>query len=166
MARNLNKCMFIGRIGKDLELKYIPSGSAVLNSTLACGDDYKDKNTNQKVEKTEWVNFVVFGKKAEIMAQYCKKGSKIFLTGKFTTRRWEDNDGNARYSTEINVDDFEMLDSRGDGGGQQGGQSQGGYQQQQPQQQPQQQAPASGGFDDFDDDIPFMRISDRALYCL
>ena len=111
MSNDLNQCNFIGRIGKDLELKYTPSGTAVLNISIACGDDYKDKS-GYKVEQTNWINLVFFGKLAEITGQYCHKGSKIFVSGKQVTRKWQDKEGNDRYTTEIVVNNMQMLDSK------------------------------------------------------
>lgn len=112
--RNLNLCQFIGRIGKDIDLRYTPSGDAVANFSIACGDDYKDKQGN-KVEQTEWINLVAFGKLAEIIGQYCKKGSKIYCSGNMKTRKWQDQSGNNRYTTEVRINQMEMLDSKGDG---------------------------------------------------
>jgi len=143
MSKDLNQCNFIGRLGRDVETAALPSGGSVGNITLACGDDYKDKNTGQKVEQTEWIRVKAFGRLADIMAQYLSKGSKVFITGKFTTRQWE-KDGVKHYSTEIIANNMQMLDSRNDNQ----------QQQQAPQQQQsQQQAPAGG--DDWEDSIPF-----------
>ena len=162
MARDLNKWQGIGRIGQDLELKFIPSGSAVLNFSLACGDDYKDKQ-GQKVEKTEWINCVAFGKSAELIDQYCSKGSQLFVEGKFTTRKWQDKEsGKDRYSSEINVNNFQFLGGKSDNSGFSAPQAQqGGAQQQsasQTFQQPAQQSSAPNNFDP-NDDIPFNQIN-------
>jgi len=140
MAKDLNSCFFIGRIGKPLELKYMPNGNAVLNFSIACSDDYKDKG-GEKVEQTNWIDLVIFGKGAEIVKQYCSKGSKLFVNGKQRTRKWQTESGENRYSTEVVVNDFQMLDSKGDN-----------------QHQSQQSAPrqnTSSGHAGFDDDIPF-----------
>jgi len=110
----MNQCNFIGRTGKDIELKYTPSGDAVATVSLACSESWKDKS-GQKQEKTEWINLVVWRKLAEIMAQYVKKGDLIFVSGKMTTRKWQDKDGNDKYSTEIVVSDMKMLGSKSDG---------------------------------------------------
>lgn len=116
MSKDLNKCMFIGRLGNDVEQRFLPNGTAVANLTIAVGDDYKDKNTGQKVEQTEWVRLQIFGKLAEVAAQYLKKGSKIYAEGKMKTRKYE-KDGVTHYTTEINVDNFQMLDGKPADGG-------------------------------------------------
>jgi single-strand DNA-binding protein len=163
MSKDLNQCNFIGRIGKDIDLKYMPNGNAVANFSIACGDDYKDKN-GQKVEQTNWINIVLFGKRAEVLSQYCGKGSRIFVTGKQTTRKWQDQSGADRYTTEVVASDFQMLDGKSDGqqnqhGNQQGapqsqGQQPNGYQQQGGDQR--QHGQTGNGFDDeFSDDHPF-----------
>lgn len=144
MSKDLNQCNFIGRIGQDLDLKHLPNGDAVLNFSIACNDDYKDKNTGQKVEKTNWVNIVSFRRQAEVIAEYCKKGSRVFISGKQTTRKWQGEDGADRYTTEIVANQMQMLDSRSSA------EQDGAHAQ--PQSAPQQPAPS---FDDFDDDIPF-----------
>ena len=112
MAKDLNQCNFIGRIGKDIELKYMPSGKAVANFSIACSDDYKNKETGQQVEQTNWVNIVAFGRLAEIIGEYCHKGSKVFVSGKQVTRKWQDQSGADKWTTEINANDLQMLDSR------------------------------------------------------
>jgi single-strand DNA-binding protein len=113
MARSLNQCNFIGRVGKDIELKQMPNGNGVVNFSIACSDDYKDKN-GQKVEQTNWINVVAFGKLAEIIGQYARKGSNIFISGKQVTRKWQDQTGNDRYTTEIVANDMQLLDSKAD----------------------------------------------------
>jgi single-strand DNA-binding protein len=116
MAKDLNYCSFIGRIGKDISLRQMPNGNAVANFSIACGDDYKDKNTGQKVEQTNWINIVMFGNTAEILNKYCQKGSRIFVSGKQTSRKYQDNNGQDRWVTEIKANEFQMLDSKGSGG--------------------------------------------------
>jgi len=155
----VNKVILIGNLGKDPEVKYMPSGDAVANITMATSESWNDKSTGEKKEKTEWHRVVFFGKLAEIVGQYCKKGSKLYVEGQLKTRKWQGQDGKDNYTTEVVVQGFngtmQMLDSRGQGGG--------GYapaQQSAPQQRqaaPQQQAaPAAATVDDsFDDDIPF-----------
>ena len=161
MSKDLNKCMFIGRLGNDPEIKYMPNGNAVANINIAVGDDYKDKNSGQKVERTEWVRCTSFGKLAEIMGEYLRKGSKVYIEGKFTTRKWQDQQGQDRYSTEIVAENMQMLDSANGAQNQNSAPAQQCYapQQQQParqqQQQPRNQQAAPPSFDDFDDDIPF-----------
>ena len=136
MARDLNQCNFIGRLGKDVELRYAASGDAIANFTIAVGESWKDKQTGQKQEKTAWVPIVMFGKLAEIAGQYLQKGSKVFISGKFQTRKWQDQSGADRYSTEVVVDGFsgqmQMLDAKPEGG-------QNPVSQQAPQQAPQAQ---------------------------
>ena len=154
MSTDLNQCNFIGRVGKPLDLKYMQNGTAVANFSIACGDDYKDKATGNKVEQTNWVRVVAFGRLAEIIAEYCGKGSRIFVSGKQVTRKWQDQSGIDRYTTEIIANKMQILDSRG-GGQQAQSQSRG---QAKPSGQDEDGAAAgSGGFDDggFDDDIPF-----------
>ena len=114
MSKDLNQCNFIGRLGKDIELRYTASGQAVANFSIACGDDYKDKNTGAKIEQTNWINIVMFGKLAEIAGQYLGKGSRAYISGKQVTRKWQDQSGNDRYSTEIVANEMFMLDSRND----------------------------------------------------
>ena len=183
MAQGVNKVILIGNVGGDPETKYMPSGGAVTNLSIATSESWKDKQTGQPQERTEWHRVVFFNRLAEIASEYVRKGSKIYVEGALRTRQWE-QDGVKRYSTEIVASQMQMLDSR-QGGAQEGGfapkqggqnqqqnynqqapqgrpQQQQSYQQQPPaqqqdqqqgQQQPQQQA---GGFDDgFDDDIPF-----------
>lgn len=148
----VNKVILVGNLGKDPEVKYMPSGDAVANLTLATSDTWKDKNSGEKKEKTEWHRVVFFGKLAEIAGQYLKKGSKIYVEGQLQTRKWQGQDGQDRYTTEVVVRGFngtmQMLDGRG-------GES--GFapaQQSAPAQQKQQAAPAMVD-DGFDDDIPF-----------
>ena len=135
MARGVNKVILVGNLGQDPEVRYMPNGNGVANITLATSDSYKDKNTGQMVDKTEWHRVVFFGKLAEIVGEYCRKGSQIYVEGKLQTRKWTDQQGQEKYTTEIVVDGFtgqmQMLGARGgdqQGGGYQGGQSQGGYQ--------------------------------------
>lgn len=139
MANDLNQCSFIGRLGKDPEIRFLPAGGQVTSFSIACGSTWTDKNTNQKQEKTDWVPVVMFGKLAEIAGQYLKKGAKVFIQGSFKTRKWQDQSGQDRYTTEIVLDGFtgtmQMLDSQGQ---QQTGHQQTGHQQVQ-QAQPQQQ---------------------------
>ena len=177
-SRGVNKVILVGNVGGDPEVRYMPSGGAVTNLTLATSETWKDKQTGQPQERTEWHRVVFFNRLAEIAGEYVRKGSKLYIEGSLRTRQWE-QDGVKRYTTEIVASEMQMLDSRqgGQGGGQQGGgfapqggQQGGGFQQQAPQQgsgfqQAPQQRPASapqqpqqqpGGFDaDFDDDIPF-----------
>ncbi|MBB1304156.1 single-stranded DNA-binding protein [Pseudoalteromonas sp. SR43-5] len=143
MSRGVNKVILVGNLGQDPEVRYMPNGNGVANITLATSDSYKDKNTGQMVDKTEWHRVVFFGKLAEIVGEYCRKGSQIYVEGKLQTRKWTDQQGQEKYTTEIVVDGFtgqmQMLGARGgdqqSGGyqGNQGGQQSGGYQGNQPQ---------------------------------
>ncbi|VAW91364.1 Single-stranded DNA-binding protein [hydrothermal vent metagenome] len=166
MARGVNKVILIGNLGKDPEVRYSPNGGAVANITLATSESWKDKNTGEQVDKTEWHRVVFFRRLAEVAGEYLKKGSKVFIEGKLQTRKWQDQNGQDRYTTEIVANEMQMLDSKGGGSAnfnqgqqaavpQQYNAPQGGQQAAPQQQAPtQQQAPAmSGG--DFDDDIPF-----------
>jgi len=158
MARGVNKVILIGNFGQDPELKYMPNGEAVTNVTIATSESWKDKNTGEKVEKTEWHRVTFFRKLAEIVGEYLKKGSKVYIEGKLQTRKWQDKDGNDRYTTEIIANEMQMLDSRGSGSGQGssgGGQSSSGASQQHNNPNQSSGGAPSGGFDDFDDDIPF-----------
>jgi single-strand DNA-binding protein len=116
MARGVNKVILIGNLGADPEVRYTPSGVAVANFNLATSESWNDKE-GQKQERTEWHRLVVWRKLAEIAGQYLKKGSRIYIEGKLQTRSWDDQSGQKRYTTEVVVDDMQMLDSRGDTGG-------------------------------------------------
>ncbi|MDX1801345.1 MAG: single-stranded DNA-binding protein [Marinobacter sp.] len=171
MARGVNKVILIGNLGQDPETRYTPNGNAVVNLNLATDESYKDRQTGQMVPKTEWHRIVMFGKIAEVAGQYLRKGSKVYIEGKLQTRKWQGQDGQDRYTTEVVVDingQMQMLDSRGAGDG--NNMNQGA-----PAGRPQQPAPAQGSqgggysqpsqgqgqgampepVDDFDDDIPF-----------
>jgi len=120
MARGVNKVILIGNLGADPEVRYMPSGDAVANVRLATSESWKDRNTGETQERTEWHRVAFFGKLAEIVKQYLHKGSKIYVEGKLRTRKWQGQDGLDRYSTEVVVDingTMQMLDSRGGGGG-------------------------------------------------
>lgn len=150
MARGLNKVMIIGRLGQDPETKFMPSGDAVCNISVATDESYKNKD-GQKVDKTEWHRVTMFGKLAEITGEYLRKGSQVYIEGKLETRKWQHSDGTDRYTTEIKAFQMQMLDSKGDGSTQQPAPA---------QSRPAQSKPASGNsmpepVDDFDDDIPF-----------
>ncbi|MEZ0137345.1 MAG: single-stranded DNA-binding protein [Candidatus Reddybacter sp.] len=155
MSKDLNQCNFIGRLGRDPESRFMPSGGAVANFSIACGDDYRDKQTGQKVEQVNWISIVAFGRLAEVVGEYLRKGSKVYVSGKQVTRKWQDKaTGADRYTTEIVANDLQMLDSRGaaSGAGAEPTQGQAPAPAQAPAGQP---AGQSGGFDNFDDDIPF-----------
>ena len=142
MARGVNKVIIVGNCGQDPETRFMPSGGAVTNLSIATSESWKDKNTGDQQERTEWHRVVFFNRLAEIAGEYVKKGSKLYVEGSLRTRKWQGQDGQDRFTTEVVASEMQMLDSRG---GQQGGgfdQSQGGggYQQSAPQQS-QQQAP-------------------------
>lgn len=133
MARGVNKVILIGNLGADPETRYMPNGNAVSNLNLATDESYKDKQTGQMVPRTEWHRVVIFGKVAEVAAQYLRKGSKVYIEGRLQTRKWQDQSGQDKFTTEIVVDiagQMQMLDSRGSDGGQSMGTQQGGGQQQ------------------------------------
>lgn len=158
-SRGVNKVILVGNVGNDPEVRYMPNGNAVANVSVATSETWKDKNTGDQQEKTEWHRVVFFNRLAEIVEQYVKKGSKLYLEGRLQTRSW-DQDGVKRYTTEIVANEMQMLDSRGAGQGDSNfGQGQ-PAQSQQPQSQPQNQGGGGGSqqapaFDNFDDDIPF-----------
>lgn len=148
--RGVNKVILVGNLGQDPEIRYMPSGEAVANLSLATSETWKDKNTGQQQEKTEWHKVSVFGKLAEICGEYLRKGSQVYFEGKLQTRKWTDQQGQDKYTTEVIVDGFsgkmQMLGGGNNQGQQSNGapqqqQNQGGYQQQNNQQQYQQQAP-------------------------
>ena len=169
MARGINKVIIVGNVGGDPETRYMPSGSAVTNLTIATNESWKDKATGEQKERTEWHRVAMFNRLAEIAAEYLRKGSQVYIEGKLRTRKWQDKSGNDKYTTEIIADEMQMLGGRGGAGGgsgggnfggdQQGGGQQGGSQQGGGQQGGGQQgggnAPPQPGPDDFDDDIPF-----------
>ena len=152
MARGVNKVILIGNLGQDPEVKYMPNGNAVANITVATSESWKDKNTGENVDKTEWHRVVFFRRLAEIVGEYLKKGSKIYIEGKLQTRKWQDKNGKDNWTTEIIASEMQMLDSRG-GGSSDFNQNQGDSGSQQ-QSAPSQAAPAPAN-NDFDDDIPF-----------
>jgi len=144
-SRGINKVILIGNLGKDPETRQIPNGGAVTNLTLATSESWKDKNTGEQVERTEWHKIVTFNKLAEICGKYLKKGSKAYFEGSLKTRKWQGQDGQDRYTTEIVCDQMQMLDGKPSG--------QQNAPQARPQGQPAQSAQDPGN--DFDDDIPF-----------
>ena len=148
MARGINKVILVGNLGADPETRYMPSGSAVTNLRLATNERRKDRQTGEFTDVTEWHRVVMFDKLAEIAAEYLRKGSQVYVEGKIRTNKWQDKDGNDRYTTEIIANEMQMLGGRGGGGGSFGGGSsqQGGGGS---------SAPPEPATDDFDDDIPF-----------
>ncbi len=145
MARGINKVILVGNLGQDPDTRYMPSGSAVTNLRIATSEQWKDKQTGEQKERTEWHNVAMFGKLAEIAAEYLRKGSQVYVEGKLRTRKWQDKQGNDRWTTEVVADEMQMLGGRGGGAA------------------PMASEPASSsgpgfpdrGGDDFDDDIPF-----------
>ena len=163
---SINKVILVGNLGNDPEVKYMPNGGAVTNISIATTDSWKDKNTGDKQERTEWHRVVFFNRLAEIVGEYLRKGSQIYIEGSLRTRKWTDQSGQDKYTTEIVAKEMQMLGSRqGGGAAPMGG---GNYnstpsappaQSNRPQQQPQQNTPSPSGQpmppDDFEDDIPF-----------
>ena len=167
---SVNKVILVGNLGRDPEIRYAPSGDAICNISIATTDTWKDKQSGEKREATEWHRVVFFGRLAEIAGQYLKKGRAVYVEGRLQTRKWQDQNGQDRYTTEIRANEMQMLGGRGEGGGDApmgdddyGNQERGGGGRSAPQSKPQQAkpaggapaAPAGGSFGDFDDDIPF-----------
>ena len=166
---SVNKVIIVGNLGRDPEMRSFPSGDQVANVTIATTDRWKDKQTGEMKEATEWHRVVFNGRLAEIVGQYLRKGSQVYVEGSLRTRKWTDQSGVEKFTPEIRADQMQMLGSRQGMGGQgAGGDEGGGYQTQQrapapapraPAAAPQRQAPvpskAASGFDDMDDDIPF-----------
>lgn len=144
--RGVNKVILVGNLGKDPEVRYSSAGKAITNATLATSETWKDRNTGQQQERTEWHRVVFFNKLAEIAGEYLKKGSKVYVEGSLRTRKWQGQDGQDRYTTEIVANEMQMLDSRG------GSTPSQGAGQMPKQGSPQ---PTSMPENDFDDDIPF-----------
>jgi single-strand DNA-binding protein len=172
---SVNKVILVGNLGADPEVRYLPSGDAIANIRLATTDRYKDKTSGEMKEATEWHRVVFFGRLAEIVNEYLKKGSAVYVEGRLRTRKWQGTDGQDRYSTEIVADQMQMLGGRGGSGGSSGGgmgDEGGGYSRESAERgagrsgggggaarsggggsRP--SAPAGGGLDEMDDDIPF-----------
>jgi single-strand DNA-binding protein len=142
MARGINKVILIGNLGKDPEVRYMANGGAVCNVTLATTESWKDKQSGEQKDRTEWHNIVFYRRLAEIAGEYLRKGSQVYVEGKLQTRKWQDKNGNDRYTTEIIANEMQMLGSRG------GSADFAPSQAARP-------APAAAAADDFDDDIPF-----------
>jgi len=155
MARGINKVIIVGNLGQDPETRYMPSGAAVTNFTVATNESWKDKQTGEQKDRTEWHRVAMFNRLAEIAAEYLRKGSQVYIEGKLRTRKWQGQDGNDRYTTEIIADEMQMLGGRGGGGGGNFGGGQGGGGQGGGGQGGGGSAPPQPGPDDFDDDIPF-----------
>jgi single-strand DNA-binding protein len=154
MARGVNKVIIVGNLGADPETRSMPSGMTVTNIRVATSESWKDKASGAQQERTEWHSVALFGRLGEIAAEYLRKGSQVFIEGKLRTRKWQDKQGADRYTTEIIADNMQMLGARGGGGGMGGGAERAGSA---PPRDDfdQSPAPAGGGKEDFDDDIPF-----------
>ena len=183
MARGVNKVILVGNLGQDPEVRYMPNGNGVANISIATTDSWKDKNTGQMQERTEWHRVVLFGKLAEVAGEYLRKGSQVYIEGRLQTRKWTDQSGQEKYTTEIVVDmggQMQMLGGRGgdqQGGGYQGGQSQGGYQG--GQQQGGGYGGGGGGYGGgqremhpavcaqcgINTEVPFLPRGDKPVYC-
>nr|WP_308428736.1 single-stranded DNA-binding protein [Providencia thailandensis] len=169
-SRGVNKVILIGNLGQDPEIRYMPNGGAVANLTLATSESWRDKQTGEMREKTEWHRVVIFGKLAEVAGEYLKKGSQVYIEGSLQTRKWQDQSGQDRYTTEVVVNIGGSMQMLGGRGGESSGQSQGGQNGWGQPQQPAAQQFSGGGAParspapapqsseppmDFDDDIPF-----------
>lgn len=177
-SRGVNKVIIVGNLGSDPEVRFLPSGGAIANITVATSETWRDKNTNEQREKTEWHRVALFGKLAEVAGEYLRKGSQVYIEGQLRTRKWQDQNGQERYTTEVVVQGYngimQMLGGRGQGG--QGGNSGQSGQSQQPAQRRSQSQPSSRQppqYDeppmDFDDDIPFMldiKANKHLVHCM
>jgi single-strand DNA-binding protein len=160
MARGVNKVILVGNLGADPETRSMPSGMTVTNIRIATSESWKDKASGAQQERTEWHSIALFGRLGEIAAEYLRKGSQVFVEGKLRTRKWQDKQGNDRFTTEIVADNMQMLGGRAGGGGGagaggMGGGERGGSSAPPREDYDQAPAPAGGGKEDFDDDIPF-----------
>jgi single-strand DNA-binding protein len=152
MARGINKVILIGNLGADPETRSMPSGGTVTNIRIATSESWKDKQSGEQKERTEWHNVVMFARLGEIAAEYLRKGSQVYIEGSLRTRKWQDKEGRDRYTTEIIANEMQMMGGRGGGGGTGGGESR------ERSSAPEPAAAAAGagaGPDEFDDDIPF-----------
>ncbi|MSP53516.1 MAG: single-stranded DNA-binding protein [Gammaproteobacteria bacterium] len=146
-SRGINKVILIGNLGKDPEVRYMPNGNAVANITLATSESWKDKQSGEQKEQTEWHRVVFYQRLAEIVGEYLKKGSKVYIEGKLRTRKWQDKDGQDKYMTEIIADEMQMLDSRAGASGNDMPKAD--------NRSSSSSEPVSASMDDFNDDIPF-----------
>jgi len=151
---SVNKVILVGRLGKDPETRYMPSGEAVTNATLATSETWKDKS-GEKQEKTEWHNLTFYRRLAEIAGEYLKKGSMIYVEGKLSTRKWQDKDGKDRYTTDIIVGEMQMLSGKSGSSSYESTDRPAASAQSSAPSDSKPAAARSGGFDNFDDDIPF-----------
>lgn len=152
MSRGINKVILVGNLGQDPEIRYTPGGLAIANATVATSDSWKDKQTGEQQERTEWHRVVFFSRLAEVVGEYLRKGSQVYIEGRLQTRKWQDQSGQDRYTTEIVANEMQMLGGRSQGAGA----PPTDYNQSRPTPKPaakRDTAPAAP--DDFDDDIPF-----------
>ena len=147
MSKGVNKVILVGNLGNDPEVRYANNGAAIANISVATSESWKDKNTGEQVEKTEWHRVVLFNRLGEIAGEYLSKGSKVYIEGKLQTRKWQDQSGQDKYTTEIVANEMQMLDARN------GGETASNAPRQSNQPKSEKQEPQSA--DDFDDDIPF-----------
>ncbi len=148
MARGVNKVILIGNLGNDPDIRYTASGAAVANISIATAESWKDKDTGEKQERTEWHRVVFFGRLAEIVGEYLRKGSQVYIEGRLQTRKWQDKEGKDRYTTEIVANEMQMLGSRSTGST--------NFDKTAPVSNATEQSPTNQGkSNDFDDDIPF-----------
>ena len=150
---SVNKVIIVGNLGADPESRFAPSGDAICNIRVATSEAWKDRQTGERKEATEWHRINFYGKLAEIAGQYLRKGSQVYIEGSLRTRKWTDKDGQEKYSTEIRADEMKMLGGKPEG-----------QQQAAPQRQAPRQAPQQAGSMDMDDDIPFMRHAHGAVW--
>jgi single-strand DNA-binding protein len=164
MARGVNKVILIGNLGADPETRSMPSGMTVANIRVATSESWKDKQSGEQKERTEWHSVAMFGRLGEIAAEYLRKGSQVYIEGSLRTRKWQDKEGRDRYTTEVIADEMQMLGGRGGGGG--GGSAGGGGGGYEPRERGGESQHGGGGggggaggagasAEDFDDDIPF-----------
>ncbi len=155
-SRGVNKVILVGNLGADPETRYMPNGTAVTNLNIATSETWRDKQTNEQRDRTEWHRVALFSRLAEIAGEYLKKGSKVYVEGSLRTRKWQDKNGNDRYTTEIIANEMQMLDARGGSTG--GNDNWNNNRQENSQQQSNQAAPVHSNDQwdtDFDDDVPF-----------
>jgi len=155
MARGINKVILVGNLGADPDTRYMPSGKAVTNICVATSESWKDKQTGDQQERTEWHSIVMYDKLGEIAAEYLRKGSQVYIEGKLRTRKWQDKEGKDRYTTEIIADQMQMLGSRGGGGGGAGGGANESRTASRPAPAEDRSAAPVADEGEFDDDIPF-----------
>ena len=149
MARGINKAILIGNLGADPEVRYMPSGGAVANITVATSESWKDKQTGEQHDRTEWHRVVLYNRLGEIAGEYLRKGSKVYIEGRIQTKKWQDKNGQERYTTEIIASEMQMLDSRG------GSANYNEQNAQHPDQNTAMKSPMDIPSESFDDDIPF-----------